>query len=71
MGIAGTVPGDGLRAVVEALTARGWRVEAEDKPLRFDGVDGMGVKSGIDWFDLEAHFDFGGERAELPAILRR
>jgi len=68
-GTAGAVPSENLRAIVETLGTQGWRVEAEQKPLRFDGTDGMSVKSGIDWFDLEAHFDFEGGRAEMPAIL--
>src|SRR6185436_8383201 len=65
-----TVPAESLYAIAQALGERGWSVEVEGRPLFFDGVDAMSVRSGIDWFDLEAHFDFEGGRAELPAILQ-
>jgi superfamily II DNA or RNA helicase len=51
------------------LTTEGWRVEREGRVLRPAGAMTLDVRSGIDWFDLEASLDFGGVRAGLPELL--
>src|SRR5439155_24347522 len=56
------------RAVVE-LGADGWHVEAEGKLYRQPGEFKLNVSSGIDWFELHGHVDFGGLRASLPKLL--
>ena len=56
------------RAVVE-LAAEGWHVEAEGKLYRQPGEFKLNVSSGIDWFELHGHVDFGGFQASLPKLL--
>ncbi len=58
-----------LPAVVERLVGAGWHVEAEGHRIRRPGVSRIGVKSGIDWFELSAEFDFDGVTARLPELL--
>ena len=59
-----------LPAAVVALLDRGWRVEAEGKPYRAAGAFKATIKSGIDWFELDASLAFETEVARLPALLR-
>lgn len=51
------------------LTDEGWLVEFEGRALRMPGDLSVEVRSGIDWFDLDATLDFGGVKADLPALL--
>jgi SNF2 family DNA or RNA helicase len=59
-----------LAGAVRGLIARGWRVEAESKAYRVGGAFKATIKSGIDWFELDASLTFGTEVARLPALLR-
>ncbi|MFP5353584.1 MAG: SNF2-related protein [Gemmatimonadota bacterium] len=51
------------------LTDEGWWVEFEGRALRMPGDLSVEVRSGIDWFDLDATLDFGGVTADLPTLL--
>jgi superfamily II DNA or RNA helicase len=55
--------------VVHTLTRDGWIVEADGRPVRQPGSCQVSVKSDVDWFELEANFDFGGATATLPSLL--
>ena len=59
-----------LPALVRALLAEGWGVEAEGKPYRSGGSLSLSVRSGVDWFDLEGQAVFGDASASLPELLR-
>ncbi len=58
-----------LPALVRALIAEGWRVEAEGRLYRPAQTTSLELRSGIDWFELHGGVDFGGVRASLPALL--
>ena len=58
-----------LAGAVRRLVAEGWVVEADGKLYRTAGKIRFRVSSGIDWFDLQATVDFGGQKAALPAVL--
>lgn len=58
-----------LPAIVSALVAAGWDVEAEGHKVRAAGEFRMNVTSGVDWFELETTIDFGQATASLPALL--
>ena len=58
-----------LPGAVAQLLAEGWPVEAEGKLYRQHGAFNLGVRSGIDWFDLEGVVEFGESRVALPAVL--
>lgn len=62
-------PSDQLMPVVNTLLGEGWKVTAERKQYRPAGAMDVAVKSGVDWFDLEARCDFGEASATLPALL--
>jgi hypothetical protein len=65
------LPPKALGGAVRALTAEGWRVEADGKLFRAPGTIEVDVVSGIDWFDLEAEVAYGANlRASLPALLK-
>ncbi len=66
----GLVPRALFPALVRALDAAGWTIEAEGKPVRPASEPTIRVASGIDWFDLEAEIEFGPVRASLPELLR-
>jgi hypothetical protein len=55
--------------VVEAMIAKNWIVEVAGGKIRRSGGSQISVTSGVDWFDLEASFDFEGQTAHLPALL--
>jgi superfamily II DNA or RNA helicase len=59
-----------MPALVRALMAEGWRVEAEGKLYRHPSNLKFGVTSGIDWFELHGEADFEGHSIELPELLR-
>ncbi len=58
-----------LPTVVRALIERGWRVEADGRAYRQAGASTLGVRSGIDWFELHGQIDFDGVTASLPSVL--
>jgi hypothetical protein len=58
-----------LPEAARALIDAGWHVEAEGRSWRAPGQVRMSVTSGIDWFDLEATVDFGGQTLALPEAL--
>lgn len=58
-----------LPRAVRALTAEGWNIEVDGKAYRQPGEIKIEVKSGIDWFDLHAAVDFGGQTVALPKLL--
>jgi superfamily II DNA or RNA helicase len=59
-----------LPSAVRALTAEGWRVEAEGRAFRPAQTMRSEVRSGIDWFELHGVVDFGhGLTAPLPRLL--
>jgi superfamily II DNA or RNA helicase len=55
--------------LVRQLVDESWHVEAEGRRYRQPGEVNLDVRSGIDWFELHGHVDFGDERATLPALL--
>jgi superfamily II DNA or RNA helicase len=58
-----------LPAMVRGLIASGWRVEADGHNYRTSVASTLGVRTGIDWFELHGQVDFGGMAASLPAVL--
>ena len=58
-----------LPRVVRTLLAEHWHVEASGVTYRQSVSTSMQVTSGIDWFDLEGHADYGGQQVALPALL--
>jgi superfamily II DNA or RNA helicase len=58
-----------LDGSVSQLASVGWTVEVAGRRYRPAGSVAWNVTSGIDWFELSAEIDFGGVRAELPALL--
>jgi len=58
-----------LDGSVSQLASVGWTVEVAGRRYRPAGSVAWNVTSGIDWFELSADIDFGGVRAELPALL--
>ena len=59
-----------LAEAVERLTAEGWRVEADDRPVRVSRGDfSISVSSGIDWFDVKGEAAFGDQTLGLDDLL--
>ncbi|MGE3808273.1 MAG: DEAD/DEAH box helicase, partial [Gemmataceae bacterium] len=58
-----------LPRVAAALLKEGWHVEAEGKLYRQASRFKIDVTADIDWFDLHAAADFGGQQVPLPTLL--
>ena len=58
-----------LPTLIRVLLSEGWRVEADGRLYRRSTAVALDVRSGIDWFELHGGVDFGGIRADLPALL--
>jgi superfamily II DNA or RNA helicase len=59
-----------LAAATRALLAAGWRVEADGKLYRQSGPLRVQVRSGIDWFELDAEATFDDQVVRMPEILK-
>jgi SNF2 family DNA or RNA helicase len=58
-----------LPTVVRSLVAAGWHVEAKGIRYRSPTNVSIAVSSGIDWFELDGHVDYGGQHLAIPALL--
>ncbi|MHB1224623.1 MAG: SNF2-related protein, partial [Gemmatimonadaceae bacterium] len=63
------LPPQRLDAAVRELTAQGWHVEAEGRVFRQPGTSHASLRSGVDWFELEAGVAYGDQQASLPRLL--
>jgi SNF2 family DNA or RNA helicase len=63
------IPPRQLHAVVLALAADGWHVEADGRRYRTASQAQARISSGVDWFELHADVTFGDSRASLPQLL--
>ena len=59
----------GLPTLVPLLLADGWRIEVSGKSYRSPSDRHANISTGIDWFELAGHVDYGDQRAELPQLL--
>ena len=59
-----------LDDAVKTLVNEDWFITAEGKTYRKPQVKQPVMKSGIDWFDLEAEIEFDGQSVPLPDILK-
>ena len=55
---------------VEKGIAFGWEVVANQRAIRRPKDFAMSVSSGVDWFDLNADFNFDGITEKLPYLLK-
>jgi hypothetical protein len=58
-----------IPSVVRALLEQGWTIEAEGRPYRKPGRFALSVTTGVDWLELSAELEFGGDAIPLPALL--
>ena len=63
------LPAKELGAAVRRLVAEGWQVRADDKQVHQPLDMKFRVQSGIDWFELHADVDFGGQHVAFPELL--
>lgn len=63
------IPAKRAAQVSRDLVQVGWRVEAEGKLIRPAGDFKLSVTTGIDWFELDGHVDYGGASVPLPELL--
>ncbi|MEM6792731.1 MAG: DEAD/DEAH box helicase [Acidobacteriota bacterium] len=54
---------------VEGLSNAGWKIDSEGRQLRSGGSFNAEVSSGVDWFDLTGHMNFGDAQVDLPTLL--
>ncbi len=59
-----------LDEAVRTLVMEDWYITAEGKTYRKPKTKQPTVKSGLDWFDLEANVDFDDLSVPLPTILK-
>ena len=66
----GLVIGDAkVGALVVELLRQGWQVDAKGVPYRSAGMPRAEVRSGIDWFELDAGVRFGDHEVALHDLL--
>ncbi len=63
------VPTKRIPAIVPALLSEGWTVLGDKAFYRTPGAFRINVSSGIDWFSLEGHVEFGEQRADIAQLL--
>ncbi len=63
-----TVPREHVLKLLGQL--EGWSVTFSGKRVRQPGNFNISVTTDVDWFDMEAHCDYGGVAVPLPRLLR-
>ena len=58
-----------LDNVVHTLINEGWNITAEGKTYRRPTTKQAAVKTGIDWFEIDAGVSFDGQDVPLPTLL--
>lgn len=53
----------------EKAMSLGWEVLVHDQKIRLGGEFKIDVSSGVDWFDLQAEFQFGEMQLQLPQLI--
>jgi len=64
-----SLPRIAFEEAVEGLMDHGWVIEVEGRSLYASSGTSVAVRSGIDWFDLQAGVRFGEQEVGLPTLL--
>jgi superfamily II DNA or RNA helicase len=64
-----SIPAKKLGALIAALVGEGWEVDTGHAPVRAPGVTRASVRSGIDWFELDAGVRYGEFEVSLQDLL--
>jgi len=68
------LPAARMGSATDELLRQGWRVFADDKPVRASAAPRLTIASGVDWFELHGQVEFQmtdgrTQRVSLPEIL--
>jgi superfamily II DNA or RNA helicase len=64
-----SIPAKKLGGLIVALVSDGWQVDTASAPVRAPGVTRASVRSGIDWFELDAGVRYGEFEVSLQDLL--
>ncbi len=64
-----SIPASKLASLIVALVREGWLVDTAGVPVRSPGVTRASVRSGIDWFELDAGVRYGELEVSLQDLL--
>lgn len=59
-----------LSSVIECALEKGWEVYAQQRPVSIGKNFVLKANSGLDWFDINAEFEFGSQTILLPQLLQ-
>jgi superfamily II DNA or RNA helicase len=64
-----TIPAARIGALIVDLARAGWQVDTAGVPIRSPGTTRASVRSGIDWFELDAGVRYGDVEVSLQDLL--
>ena len=64
-----TIPAGRIGALIVELASAGWQVDTEGVPFRSPGATRAAVRSGIDWFELDAGVLYGDLEVSLHDLI--
>lgn len=59
-----------LSSVVEKAASWGWQLEVHKRKVQVGGPYKMNISSGMDWFDVQAEFQFDQLSMSLPQLIQ-
>ncbi len=63
------IPTEHFHEIIQSLVDGEWTVEARERKFRGEGKLDLKLTTGIDWFELQGHLDFGDQVVPIADVL--